>query len=135
MSRLIKPAFVALTFAVTALPHAIAANEGAGVLVYGVAGSGGLGLGLGLQMTDRLVIRGEFAGMGRNYAPVNNDIDFRGQVKVATAAVLVDYHLWDGYFRITTGLDLGRHRAALSAVTRGSTLTVNGVNSTSAGCG
>ena len=43
MSRLIKPAFVALTFAVTALPHAIAANEGAGVLVYGVAGSGGLG--------------------------------------------------------------------------------------------
>ncbi|MBK7654752.1 MAG: hypothetical protein IPJ18_06050 [Betaproteobacteria bacterium] len=64
MSRLIKPAFVALTFAVTALPHAIAANEGAGVLVYGVAGSGGLGLGLGLQMTDRLVIRGEFAEWG-----------------------------------------------------------------------
>lgn len=125
-----KPAFLALVLAATASPHVLAAEEGAGVLVYGVAGSGGLGLGLGLQMTDRLVVRGELAGMGRNYAPVNNDIDFRGQVKVSTAAVLLDYHLWDGYFRITTGLDLGRHRAGLSAVTRGSTLTVNGVNYT-----
>ena len=128
MNLTIKHSVLALAIVLSFSTVATAANEGSGLLLYGVAGTGGAGLGLGLQMTDRLVARAELAGMGRNYAPVNNDIDFRGQVKVSTAALLLDYHMWDGYFRITTGLDLGRYRAGLSAVTRGSTLTVNGVN-------
>lgn len=113
----------ALTSLSPAAAHA--QQAGRGVLVYGVAGTGGVGLGMGMQLSERWVVRGELARLKRDIDRSDDRIDYGGQLKLGTGAILADYHPFDGAFRITGGVDFGRPRANLRALTKASILTVN----------
>lgn len=114
-----------LALSLTLVPALASAQQSSNLLVYGVAGTGGVGIGVGTQISERWVIRGEVARLTRSTDKSNDRINYSGDLKLSTGAILADYHLFDGGFRLTGGVDFGRPRAQMRALTRASTLTVN----------
>jgi hypothetical protein len=99
-------------------------------MVYSVAGTGGAGVGFGFGLSDNVVLRGEAATFNKNIIQLNNQIKYIGNVKIETLAIFLDYHIFNGSFRFTTGADFGRPNASLIAQPNNNTIIVNGVSYT-----
>ena len=94
--------------------------------VYGVVGTGGVGLGLAVQTAPEIVFRGELASYTRSVSTSEDGIDYDGKARLVTAAILADYHVFGGPFRMSFGLNFKGPDARLQGVTNGGLVTVNG---------
>jgi len=107
---------------------AVAQTGKPNVLVYGVVGTTGLGIGFGTQASPYLAFRGELSRYTRSYTTTENNIDYRGDVKLQAGAVYADFRPFGGVFRVTAGLDFNTPRANVRAQPNGLGLVeVNGV--------
>lgn len=120
-------ALISLTSVQAATSAQPLASSQGGVMVYAVAGTGGLGGGVGYRFNDMLAVRGELAGF--NYSD-STDIDgvvYDGDLKIATRALYLDISLpIISSTRFTVGLDAGRTSFGAGAVGNGGTIDIEG---------
>lgn len=97
-----------------------------GVGVYGVAGSGGLGVGLNLPVGPVLGVRGELASLKESDTYTEDQITYKGDVKLKGNGVFVDFRPFAGTFRLVGGASFGASSAALRAQATDGTVTIDG---------
>ncbi|AOW13558.1 hypothetical protein LPB72_11165 [Hydrogenophaga crassostreae] len=94
--------------------------------VYGVVGTGGLGLGLNLPVTSHLGVRGELVQGSVSETYTNEDITYKGDLKLRGSGLFADIRPFQGTFRVVLGATLGGSSAALEAEQQGGTFTIDG---------
>lgn len=83
--------------------------------VYAAGGTQGLTLGTAQSLSERWGGRLEATVLPTtSYSFVDGGIDYRGEVRVARAAGLADWHPWGGSFRLVGGLSGGRSEGEFS---------------------
>lgn len=97
-----------------------------GVGVYGVAGSGGLGVGLNLPVGPALGIRGELASLTESDTYTEDQITYKGDLKLKGNGVFVDFRPFMGSFRMVGGATFGGTSAALNAQATNGSVTIDG---------
>jgi len=94
--------------------------------IYAIGGSGGIGLGVTKNLYDRYTLRGEWSSYSVDRAITEGDVTYDGRLKLQAAALYVDYHPFEGSFRLTAGLSLAGPRASMEGRATGGTITLNG---------
>jgi hypothetical protein len=112
------------------VPLVLACASGAafaqGVGVYGVMGSGGVGLGLNAPVSPMVGIRGELASYTGSDTYTEDQITYKGDVKLKGNGVFVDLRPFSGVFRVVGGVGFGGTSAALDAQAADGTVTIDG---------
>ena len=83
--------------------------------VYGVVGTGGWGLGLGLPVPSVLGFRGKIAQGTVSETYINDDITYKGDLKLRGSGVFADIRPFEGSFRMVLGATAGGSSAVLEA--------------------
>lgn len=104
-----------------------------GVGVYGVAGSGGLGVGVNLPVGPALGVRGEIAQLKQSDTYTEDQITYKGDVKLKGNGVFLDFRPFMGSFRLVGGATFGGTSAALQAQATDGTVTIDGQRFSAAG--
>ena len=104
-----------------------------GVGVYGVAGSGGLGVGVNLPVGPALGVRGELAQLKQSDTYTEDQITYKGDVKLKGNGVFVDFRPFMGSFRLVGGATFGGTSASLQAQATDGTVTIDGQRFNAAG--
>lgn len=94
--------------------------------VYGVVGTGGVGLGLNVPVTGFLGVRGELAQATVSDTYTNDDITYKGDLKLRGSGVFADIRPFQGAFRVVLGATVGGDSAALEAQQQGGTFSIDG---------
>lgn len=94
--------------------------------VYGVVGSGGVGLGLNLPLNETFGVRGEWAQGTVSETYTNDNITYKGDLKLRGTGLFADLRPFDGSFRVVFGATFGGSSAALEAEQSGGTFTIDG---------
>lgn len=97
-----------------------------GVGVYGVAGTGGLGLGLNLPVGPAFGLRGELAQLTTSDTYTEDQITYKGDLKLRGNGVFADFRPFLGTFRLVAGATFTGSSAALQAQTTDGTVTIDG---------
>jgi hypothetical protein len=97
-----------------------------GVGVYGVGGSGGLGVGLNLPVGPAFGIRGEIASLTESDTYTEDQITYKGDLKLKGNGVFVDFRPFMGSFRLVGGATFGGSSASLDAQATDGTVTIDG---------
>ena len=97
-----------------------------GVGVYGVVGTGGLGVGLNLPVGSALGIRGELASLTESDTYTEDQITYKGDLKLKGNGVFVDFRPFMGSFRMVGGATFGGTSAALNAQATNGSVTIDG---------
>lgn len=97
-----------------------------GVGVYGVVGTGGLGVGLNLPVGPALGIRGELASLTESDTYTEDQITYKGDLKLKGNGVFVDFRPFLGTFRMVGGATFGGTSAALNAQATNGSVTIDG---------
>ncbi|NJO38031.1 MAG: hypothetical protein HC871_10980 [Rhizobiales bacterium] len=97
---------------------AASSEGGSGTLPYGIFVSPGistLGLGLeaGVRVNPSFGLRLGGNWLGFDYDGVDGDLDYEGEVTLASLGALADYHPFQGGFRLTGGLRFNFNEADL----------------------
>ena len=121
-----------------ALLSASAMAQGSGAMpahlgVYGVAGTGGVGLGLNLPMSSAWGLRGEIAQGSVSDDYTNDDITYKGDLKLRGSGLFADFRPFEGAFRMVLGATFGGSSAALEAEQAGGRFTIDGQSFSAAG--
>lgn len=98
------------------------ANLGA----YVVVGSGGVGLGLNVPLNQTFGIRGEWAQGTVSDTYTNDNITYKGDLKLRGSRLFGDLRPFNGTFRLVFGATFGGSSAALDAEQSGGTFTIDG---------
>ena len=104
-----------------------------GVGVYGVAGTGGLGVGLNLPIGPAFGLRGELASLTESDTYTEDQITYKGDLKLKGNGVFADFRPFMGTFRLVGGVTFGGSAAALDAQARDGTVTIDGQRFDAAG--
>jgi hypothetical protein len=83
----------------------------------------GYGLGVGFQTTDSIVTRLGFNRFNKTYTTTSGSINYSGKVKLSSADLLADWHLFGGVTHLTAGLVYNDNKADLTSV---GSYTING---------
>ncbi|MEX1166827.1 MAG: hypothetical protein WEK74_08165 [Hydrogenophaga sp.] len=94
--------------------------------VYGVVGTGGVGLGLNLPLTSLVGVRGELAQATVSDSYTNDDITYKGDLKLRGSGLFADIRPFQGAFRVVLGATVGGDSAALRAEQRGGAFNIDG---------
>jgi hypothetical protein len=94
--------------------------------LYGVLGSGGWGLGLNRPLTPAWGLRAELAQASLTDTYTQDQIRYRGKVKLRGNGVFADYRPFDGSFRLVLGATLGRTGGELLGEPSNGQITLNG---------
>jgi opacity protein-like surface antigen len=97
-----------------------------GVGVYGVVGTGGLGVGLNLPVGPALGVRGELASLNESDTYTEDQITYKGDLKLKGNGVFVDFRPFAGVFRLVGGATFGASSASLNAQATDGTVTIDG---------
>ena len=97
-----------------------------GVGVYGVGGTGGLGVGLNLPVGPAFGVRGEIASLTESDTYTEDQITYKGDLKLKGNGVFVDFRPFLGTFRLVGGATFGSSSAALRAQATDGTVTIDG---------
>lgn len=97
-----------------------------GVGVYGVVGTGGVGVGLNLPVGPALGIRGELASLTESDTYTEDQITYKGDLKLKGNGVFVDFRPFMGTFRMVGGATFGGTSAALNAQATNGSVTIDG---------
>ncbi len=94
--------------------------------VYGVAGTGGLGVGLNLPIGPALGVRGEIASLTESDTYTEDQITYKGDLKLKGNGAFVDFRPFMGVFRLVGGATFGGSSGSLLAQASDGTVTING---------
>lgn len=94
--------------------------------LYGVVGTGGLGLGLNRPFTPAWGLRAELSQASVSDTYTQDQISYRGDVKLRGSGVFADYRPFDGSFRLVLGATAGRTGGDLLAEPRNGQITLDG---------
>jgi hypothetical protein len=97
-----------------------------GVGVYGVGGTGGLGVGLNLPVGPAFGLRGEIASLNESDTYTEDQITYKGDLKLKGNGVFVDFRPFMGTFRLVGGATFGASSASLVAQATNGTVTIDG---------
>ncbi len=109
-----------------ALACASGAAMAQSVGVYGVAGSGGFGVGLNAPLSPMVGMRGELAQFTGSDTYTEDQITYKGDVKLKGSGVFLDVRPFSGVFRLVGGLGFGGTSAALDAQATNGRVTIDG---------
>ncbi len=94
--------------------------------IYGVVGTGGWGLGVNRPITPAWGLRGEIAQATVSRTYTEDEVRYRGDVKLRGSGVFADYRPFDGSFRMVLGAAIGRTGGELLAEPSNGTITLDG---------
>lgn len=94
--------------------------------VYGVVGTGGWGLGLNRPLTPAWGVRAELAQASLSDTYTEEQIRYRGDIKLRGNGLFADYRPFDGSFRLVLGATLGRTEAELYGEPSNGQITLDG---------
>jgi hypothetical protein len=106
-----------------AVMAAISARAFAGADVEAHVSTLGLGLGLGFQATDSVVARVGFNQFSKTYSTTSGSVNYNGNVKLSSADLLADWHLFGGVTHLTAGLVYNNNKVDLTSA---GSYTING---------
>lgn len=108
----------------------------AGAGIEGHVSTLGYGLGVEFQATDSVVTRLGFNKWDRNFTTTSGSLNLDGKLKLSSADLLFDWHLFSGATHLTVGMLSNSNKIAVTAVPgAGGTYTINGTTYTSAQIG
>lgn len=93
--------------------------------IYAKAGTLGVGGGVGIGITDSITARLGYTSYSFDKDISTDDVDYNGKFKLGGAEALLDWHPFDGSFRLTGGLVFSRNKIDVDAKLN-QTVTVNG---------
>lgn len=116
--KALEKSVIAIAFCVPLLAHA---EFG----IYAKGGTFGLGGGIGYGITDTLTARLGYTALNYDVDIETDDVDYDAEVKVGGAELLVDWHPFNGSFRLTAGMISNRNKIDVDAKLN-QPITVNG---------
>jgi hypothetical protein len=88
----------------------------------------GYGLGMGFQAPDSSVVtRVGFNQFSKTYTNTSNGVNYEGKLKLSSADILFDWHLFSGVTHLTAGLVYNNNKVDLTSV---GNYTINGTTYT-----
>lgn len=94
--------------------------------VYGVVGTGGLGVGVNVPVGPALGFRGELGQYSTTDTYTEDQITYKGDLKLKGNGVFVDFRPFAGNFRLVGGMGFGGTSAELDAQASNGTVTIDG---------
>ncbi|ADE11183.1 hypothetical protein [Sideroxydans lithotrophicus] len=76
----------------------------------------GYGLGLGFQATDSVVARVGFNQFSKTYSTTSGTVNYNGNLKLSSADLLADWHLFGGVTHLTAGLVYNNNKVEMTSV-------------------
>lgn len=98
----------------------------ADVGVYVKGGTLGVGGGVGIGVTDTLRVRAGYTALKVSKDISQTDVDYSGDLKLGGGEAMLDWHPFNGSFRVTGGLTLNRNEVTADASPSNGTYTLNG---------
>lgn len=91
---------------------ALPAAADSGVSIGVTGGTLGVGLQLGIAFTPYVALRGMVAGLdfSEDFESDSDDLDYDGDFELRNAGVILDYHPWGGWFRVSGGAFLNDNK-------------------------
>ncbi len=93
--------------------------------VYAKAGTLGFGGGVGIGITDSLRGRVGYTTYKISKDVTETDVNYHGDLKLGGAEALLDWHPFEGTFRITGGLVFNRNKITVDGKPSNGTYTIN----------
>jgi hypothetical protein len=109
-----------------AVMAAMSAPAFAGTEIDGRLSTLGYGLGVGFQATDSVVARIGINQFNKTYTKTSGQVNYSGNLKLSSADLLADWHLFGGVTHLTAGLVYNNNKVDLTAANP----TINGVTYT-----
>lgn len=113
-------------FLMATVMAAISAPAFAGTEIDGRLSTLGYGLGVGFQATDSVVARIGINQFNKTYTKTSGQVNYSGNLKLSSADLLADWHLFGGVTHLTAGLVYNNNKVDLTAANP----TINGVTYT-----
>src|SRR5512142_1826554 len=76
----------------------------------------GYGLGMAFQTTDSVVTRVGFNQFNKTYTKTSGSVNYSGDLKLSSADLLADWHLFGGITHLTAGLLYNNNKVDLTSV-------------------
>lgn len=83
----------------------------------------GYGLGVGFQATDSIVARVGFNQFSKTYSTTSGSVNYNGNLKLSSADLLADWHLFGGVTHLTAGMVYNNNKVELTSAGQ---YTING---------
>lgn len=93
--------------------------------VYVKGGTLGIGGGIGASITDSIRVRAGYTALNISRDISDTDVDYHGDLKLGGGEALLDWHPFNGTFRVTGGLSFSRNKITADGKPSGGTYTIN----------
>jgi hypothetical protein len=107
----------------TAVMAAVSAPAFAGTDIEAHLSTLGYGLGVGFQATDSVVARVGVNQFSKTYSTTSSSVNYNGNLKLSSADLLADWHLFGGVTHLTAGLVYNNNKVEMTSV---GAYTING---------
>jgi len=99
------------------------------------AGTLGAGLDVSKSISERLAVRLQANALNYNHDTTKSDVDYKAELELRSAGVLLDWHPFSGVFRVSGGAYWNGNKATVTGQPTGGTYEINGqtYNSTDIG--
>lgn len=95
--------------------------------IYAKGGTLGVGGGIGYGISDKLTARLGYTAYNLDRDINTSDVDYKGTFKLGGAEAMLDWHPFNGVFRVTGGLIFSRNKIEVDAKLN-RTVTINGAS-------
>ena len=99
------------------------------------AGTLGAGVDVSKSISERLAVRLQANALNYNHDTTKSDVDYKAELELRSAGVLLDWHPFSGVFRVSGGAYWNGNKATVTGQPTGGTYEINGqtYNSTDIG--
>jgi hypothetical protein len=99
------------------------------------AGTLGAGLDVSKGISEKLAIRLQANALNYNHDTTKSDVDYKAELELRSAGVLLDWHPFSGVFRVSGGAYWNGNKATVTGQPSGGFYTINGTTYNSAAIG
>jgi hypothetical protein len=93
--------------------------------IYAKGGTLGVGGGIGIGITDSIRARAGYTALNISRDISDTDVDYHGDLKLGGGEAMLDWHPFNGTFRVTGGLSFNRNKITADGRPSGGTYTLN----------
>ena len=91
------------------------------------AGTLGAGLDVSKGISEKLAVRLQANALNYDHDTTKSDVDYKGELELRSAGVLLDWHPFSGVFRVSGGAYWNGNKATVAGQPTGGTYVINGV--------
>jgi hypothetical protein len=99
------------------------------------AGTLGAGLDVSKGISEKLAVRLQANALNYNHDTTKSDVDYKAELELRSAGVLLDWHPFSGVFRVSGGAYWNGNKATVTGQPTGGTYVINGVTYASGNIG